>query len=76
MQHVIFYSKLFEWSSMLDNREISSARNGGTLFKMQHMGHCNVRQDPLAKAIAAWNEVSVQYIKLGMLILKSASRAC
>ena len=45
--------------SLLDVRELPTRRHDGTLFKEIQIIHHKAKQDPLYRAILAWNNLPV-----------------
>ena len=46
--------------TLLDVRDIHTKRSDGILFVIANMDHFKARQDPMMRAMSAWNSLIVQ----------------
>ena len=59
MHMLLFIYNYIDDDRFIDVRDINTRRREGTLFTVQNVEHYKVRQDPLGRAISAWNLLPV-----------------
>ena len=59
MHMLLFIYNYIDDDRFIDVRDINTRRREGTLFTVQKVEHYKVRQDPLGRAISAWNLLPV-----------------